>query len=225
MGKSERLVVLPGWSHGADAWQSVLEVMPEARVQELPGFGDEPLLSDAWGVPEYALWAAERLAAAPKSVILLGHSFGGRVASLIASERPEWLAGLILYGAPCLYRPEAATRAKVAAAKLLKPLKSLLPKGTGGNPELADADARGLGPIFRRTVPFDQTDMLPKIAVPTLLLWGEQDASVPLRIAEEMRGLIPGSTLTVIPNAGHNAHLENPVLFTGIVARYLETLP
>ena len=197
---------------------------------DLPGFGAEPLVSDTWGVPEYAIWAKEKIAAlrGEDDIILLGHSFGGRVAGLIASERPSWLKALILYAAPCLYRPRASTRAKVVAAKLLKRLglKNMVggAKGKYDNEELQQADAAGLGAIFRKIVVFDETALLPKIAVSTLLLWGGKDNYPPLTVGREMRALISGSTLRIMEHEGHNAHLENPTLFYGIIKQFLKNL-
>jgi pimeloyl-ACP methyl ester carboxylesterase len=197
---------------------------------DLPGFGAEPLASDLWGMPEYAAWAKEKIAALcggghESDVILLGHSFGGRIAGLIASENPPWLKALVLYAAPCLYRPRLAWRAKVAAAKVLKRLGAKKIIGDRyASEDLRWADANGLGKIFRRIVVFDDTDALRKIAVPTLLVWGGKDDYPPLAIGREMQSLISGSILRIMEHEGHNAHLENPTLFYGIIKQFLQGL-
>jgi pimeloyl-ACP methyl ester carboxylesterase len=56
----------------------------------------------------------------------------------------------------------------------------------------------------------DQRDVLPRIAVPTLLIWGELDVRSPLSVAREFDQQIPDTTLVVIPNAGHVSNLEQP---------------
>lgn len=227
------LIILPGWGHGRESWEALIPLFAprEARVIELPGFGAEPPPRGAWGVPEYAAWVAERLAPFAGSALpagrqgfdLLGHSFGGRVAALVASKGAPGLAALVLYGSPLLYRPRLRVRLKVAAAKLLKPFAPLLPGAARGNAELAQAEARGMGQIFRKAVVFDETADLPRIHTPTLLLVGERDQAVPLAIAREAHTLIPGSELALLPGLGHNAHIENPTLFAGAVNRYLAT--
>ncbi len=223
-----KLVVLHGWGHDKSFWTDFVSRFRdgEVLVLELPGCGEEPLVSDTWGVPEYAAWVREKIAALQDhNIALMGHSFGGRVAGLVASERPPWLRGLILYAAPCLYRPKPSTRVKIAAAKALKHLgvKKIL-KGKYINEELKEADEVGLGAIFRKIIVFDETKALPKIAVPTLLIWGGKDTYPPLSMAREMQALISGSTLRIMEHEGHNAHLENPTFFYGIVKQFLGTL-
>lgn len=193
------------------------------HIIAFPGFGREPLLDGSWGVPEYAAWTRERLASLGLSeFVLLGHSFGGRVAALLASEGVPGLDALILYGAPLLYRPSWTIRLRITAAKLSK---LIVPHTfrSRGNAELANAEARGMGEIFRKAVIFDQGDTLPRITVPTLLVWGERDEAVPLAIAREAAGLIGGSVLSLLPGLSHNAHQENPALFTGVVSRFLDS--
>jgi pimeloyl-ACP methyl ester carboxylesterase len=56
----------------------------------------------------------------------------------------------------------------------------------------------------------DQRDLLPRIDVPTLLVWGELDARAPLRIARQFEEAIPDTRLVVIPGAGHVSNLERP---------------
>jgi pimeloyl-ACP methyl ester carboxylesterase len=56
----------------------------------------------------------------------------------------------------------------------------------------------------------DQRDLLPRIAVPTLLIWGELDARSPLGVARQFEEAIPDAQLVVIPGAGHVSNLERP---------------
>jgi pimeloyl-ACP methyl ester carboxylesterase len=66
----------------------------------------------------------------------------------------------------------------------------------------------------------DQRDLLPSIAAPTLLVWGELDARSPLRVAREFQRQIPGAELVVIAGAGHASHLEQPDRFNESVRRF-----
>jgi pimeloyl-ACP methyl ester carboxylesterase len=56
----------------------------------------------------------------------------------------------------------------------------------------------------------DQRDLLPQIAVPTLLIWGELDERSPVSIAHELEDAIPDAELVVIPGAGHLSSLQKP---------------
>lgn len=220
---SPSVIILPGWEHGGDSWEALSKRIEGSHIIELPGFGNEPLVSEEWGVPEYANWVENKVrASGTRHVVLLGHSFGGRVAAFIASKQPEWLHGLILYAAPCIYRPSSYTRFKILLARVLK--------STGTAPlffafrtqELKRAEERGMSAIFRRVVNFDQTEILPHIQVSTLLVWGSRDDSVPLQIARETQTLIAKSKLSILPDLGHNAHIENPNLFYGTIKHFLE---
>ena len=71
----------------------------------------------------------------------------------------------------------------------------------------------------------DYRPVLPTIAVPTLLLYGEADARSPVHVGEDLQARIPGSTLVVLPGAPHLAQVETPDLFNAAVRDFLSVLP
>jgi pimeloyl-ACP methyl ester carboxylesterase len=108
---------------------------------------------------------------------------------------------------------------------------------TGAGPRRAEVGAT-LGDMMRSTAATgwigaleamkqrrDQTDLLPSIAVPTLVVVGESDAIAPVDVAEAMAKAIPNAHLEVVPDAGHVANLENPEVFNRAFADFLTTLP
>ena len=70
----------------------------------------------------------------------------------------------------------------------------------------------------------DTRDLLPRIAAPTLVLWGDDDRRSPLRVAEQFHAAIPGSQLAIIEKAGHVSNMEQPEAFNGHVRRFLRAL-
>lgn len=70
----------------------------------------------------------------------------------------------------------------------------------------------------------DYRHLLPTIAVPTLLIYGEEDQRSPLPVARELHRQIPGAELTVIPAAGHLVFAEAPEAFNAEVRRFLQRL-
>jgi len=70
--------------------------------------------------------------------------------------------------------------------------------------------AEHLQETFKRVVTDDVRADAPKVAVPTLLLYGEADRATPVRYGEWFHELIEGSTLEVLPGAGHFVHLDRP---------------
>jgi pimeloyl-ACP methyl ester carboxylesterase len=71
----------------------------------------------------------------------------------------------------------------------------------------------------------DQRDLLPRIAVPTLLIWGELDARSPLSVARQFEQAIPDTKLVVIPRSGHVSHLEQPEQFNEAVREFCRAHP
>lgn len=70
----------------------------------------------------------------------------------------------------------------------------------------------------------DTSDLLPNIARPTLLLWGDSDTRSPLTVAAQFEGAIPNARLKIIPNAGHVSNMEQPARFSGEVRMFLERI-
>jgi pimeloyl-ACP methyl ester carboxylesterase len=70
----------------------------------------------------------------------------------------------------------------------------------------------------------DLRDVLPRIAVPTLLLYGDQDVRSPVSVGENLHALIPGSRLVVMPGVGHVSNIEAPERFNAAVRAFLQSL-
>ena len=74
-------------------------------------------------------------------------------------------------------------------------------------------------------VTFDRRADLASIAVPTLLIAGEEDTNAPLKTMTRMAEAIPGARLEVLSGIGHLAPLECPDRYADIVRRFLAELP
>jgi pimeloyl-ACP methyl ester carboxylesterase len=86
---------------------------------------------------------------------------------------------------------------------------------------MAGSRAAGLRPMLRAMAGADLREVLPTISVPTLLLYGDEDARSPRDDAERMHAAIPGSTLVVLPEVGHLANVEAPEAFNDAVRAFL----
>ncbi len=69
----------------------------------------------------------------------------------------------------------------------------------------------------------DLRDVLPRIDVPTLLLYGEIDERSPLAVAEELHARIPRSLLVVLPGVGHQANVEAAEVFNESIRTFLRS--
>ena len=71
--------------------------------------------------------------------------------------------------------------------------------------------------LFSRQLPH----LLPRIAAPVLIVWGRQDAIIPVICGEQYRRLLPNSRLAILDQCGHSPQLEKPDEFLKIVLDFL----
>ncbi|MDP5362044.1 MAG: alpha/beta hydrolase [Paracoccaceae bacterium] len=184
--------------------------------------------------------ATDVLAVAPAKFALAGLSMGGIVAMEVIRQAPERITRLALLDtnpkaeAPAVALNREPQIAKVRAGQLRAVMRDeMKPNYLTDGPrmgqilDLCMEMAETLGPeVFLRqsralqTRP-DQQETLRKVAVPTLILCGEDDALCPIHRHELMQALIPGSTLTVIKGAGHLPTLEQPDATNEALAKWL----
>jgi pimeloyl-ACP methyl ester carboxylesterase len=164
-----------------------------------------------------------------------GISWGGTVALELYRRHPELVRTLVLADTYAGWKgslPEAEVRARVEGLREMlavgrESFDPTLPGLFAGEPpaefvSLLEAVAADVRPESMRTVLLvmadaDQRDLLPRIAVPTLLVWGELDGRSPLSVARQFEDAVPGSKLVVIPRCGHVSNLEQPELFNDAV--------
>ena len=79
----------------------------------------------------------------------------------------------------------------------------------------------GLRAMARSFAEADLRDVLPRIDVPTLLLYGDQDMRAPMSVAEDLHAAIPSSRLVVLPGVGHVSSVEAGERFTAEVRMFL----
>jgi pimeloyl-ACP methyl ester carboxylesterase len=232
-----------GFVHGAAedsrVWQPQLAALANeftGVAWDEPGAGRSSDVPADFGLADYANCLAaliEALRLGPAHVA--GLSWGGTVVQELYRHHPELVATLILIdtyaGWKGSLRPEEL-RARVAAAEEMfaapaDEFDPTLPGLFAGDPPseflpLLEAMAADVRRESMRTALLvmaeaDQRDLLPRIAVPTLLIWGELDARSPLSVARQFEQAIPNTKLIVIPGAGHVSNLEQPEPFNDAV--------
>lgn len=82
----------------------------------------------------------------------------------------------------------------------------------------------GFRAMARSLAEADLRDVLPRIDVPTLLLYGDKDVRAPLNVAEELHAAIPVSRLVVMPDVGHMSNVEAAERFTTEVRSFLRSV-
>ena len=162
--------------------------------------------------------------------ICAGASMGGTVTLAFAARHPARVRGLGLIdttasygeGAPAAWeeRAQKARQAGLASLTAFQVTRWFSDDFRAANPELVEAcvdifcanDIDAYVETCRMLGSADLVGALPDMAVPTMILVGEEDYATPPPMAEQMHGLISGSTLEVIPGARHLTPLECPEL-------------
>lgn len=177
--------------------------------------------------------------------VVCGCSMGGYAALALAEARPERLRALVLEdsrsGADAAdgreRRLDMARRVVTEGTGFVA--EAMIPKLLGKTSherrpglrewlerQIAAAPPAGVAAAQRGMAERpDRGPSLAGIAVPALIVVGEEDEITPPEESRRMAGEIPGARLVVIPEAGHLASLERPEVFNGALRDFLRDLP
>lgn len=202
-----RVLALHGWGRSGADFSRVLEGL-DALAIHLPGHGPTPPPPAAWGSVEYADHLAEALVGTGPYLVV-GHSFGGRVAVRLAARHPELVSSLVLTGVP-LVRASAPPRPALRV-RLLKRLRAVgvVPASVveRARRNAGSADYRAAQGVMRdvlvRLVNEDYREDLEALHLPVAMVWGELDDAAPVAGARLAAGLVAGARLEVVPAEGH----------------------
>jgi pimeloyl-ACP methyl ester carboxylesterase len=208
---------LHGWGRDRTDLGTALSGM-DAVLVDLPGFGASPAPPEAWGAQGYAEGMLPLLEEFAGPVVVLGHSFGGRVAVCLAAAHPERVRALVLTGVPLL-RPSGARR----PAMKYRAIRSLHRAGLVSLARLERArfrygsrDYRAASGVMRhvlvRAVNESYERELDVIRCPVELVWGQDDSEAPLAVAKRAAEMIPTARLTILPGKDHFTALRDPAL-------------
>ncbi|MBI2033125.1 MAG: alpha/beta hydrolase [Candidatus Levybacteria bacterium] len=190
----------------------------------LPGFGDNPLPKEELFFDDYVAFVHEFITKKIKAqkAILMGHSFGGRVAIRFTSLYPSLVEKLVLIDASGIQRSLPSTKKRIVyfATKITRPLFSVVPFSLFYRffrkavylaiGEMDYYSAGKLTKTFKNVYKIDVSEDLKKIGVPTLIVWGELDTTTPLVDGKYMHSYISGSKFVIIPGATHKLPNERP---------------
>lgn len=215
------ILFLHGWGGSRESLRGIATLFQHTHcvhLFDLPGFGEAPVPPDTWGTVEYAdlvqQYVLDRIQG---PVVLVGHSFGGRVSVRLASRRLPQFTRLVLLGVPGLPRPAfsrgAFRRWRIRnLRRLLVALKPLIgERGVRWHTETyGSKDYQAAGPlrsVLVRTVNEDLTESARSIACPALLVWGTDDTETPTWLARKYRDLLGDKArLVLLPHKDHHLY-------------------
>ncbi len=224
-GTPPRVVALHGWGRSGADFTGILSGLDAVAIH-LPGFGPAGAPDAVWGTEDYARLVAEAIEPFGP-VVLVGHSFGGRIAVRLAAARPELVSGLVLTGAP-LVRLAPASKPSLAY-RIVKVLNriGLVPDSVleARRKKAGSADYNAAQGVMRdimvKTVNENYDTDLARVTAPTWMVWGENDTAAPTAAGKVASDRIRGARWTVVSG---EAHLLTPVLGAAVRAAIEEAL-
>lgn len=232
-GAGPPLVLVHGAGEDGRIWRPQLDGLSDdltVAAWDEPGAGRSSDLPAGFGLSDFADCLAsvvDALGLGPAHVA--GLSWGGTVVLELYRRHPDRVASLIMVDSYAGWKgslPEAEVRGRVEGARRMlaappERFDPTLPGLFAGDPPLRfvpllEEIAAGVRPASMAAVleimaRADLRDVLPAIAVPTLLVWGERDVRSPVEtVARQFERAISRAELVVLPGAGHLCHLERP---------------
>lgn len=236
-GEGSPIILLHGWGANIQAFMPVhnhLAKFHRVYTLDLPGFGESQEPPEQWGTEDYTDFLHAFMQKMEiKNPILMGHSNGGRISIFYAAKYGGLNKIILVDSAGVKPKRKLKYFIKVYTFKAAKHLLSLpllnrykeeiLSKVKS---KLGSSDYKNSSGVMQQTmvkvVNEDLKHLMPKVNVPVLLIWGENDLDTPVSDGEKMEKLMPDAGLVVLKNAGHFAYLDQLRQFLVIVDKFLE---
>lgn len=236
-GEGKNVLILHGWGANIDTVIPIVNILKshfKVYALDLPGFGSSAEPKEVYGSKDYAEVVKRFIDYMEmEKVILIGHSFGGKVSIWLGSLYPEIVDKIVLIDSAGLI-PKRGLKyyVKVYGFKLLKAIykgvffwvddKKKMGKFYNRFGSTDYKDAQGImRKILVKVVNEDLRPLLKDIKAPTLLIWGDKDTATPLYMGKIMEEEIPDSGLVILEGAGHYSYLDDYNRFAIILKAFL----
>ncbi len=225
-GSGSDVVLLHGWGQNIAMMKPIgdrLQKNHRITILDFPGFGESEEPKTALTVYDYCEILEELLEKLKvKKPVIMGHSFGGRIAIIYASRNE--VEKVVLFGSPCI-RKEVKPSLKLRMLKSLKKIPGINKLEGFAKNHMGSRDYKNASEVMKKilvnVVNEDLSECAKKINVPTLLIWGDRDTEAPVEDAKELEKIIPDAGLIVLPNSTHYAYLENLPQVINILNNFL----
>ena len=218
------LLFLHGWGGNRASFANTEPFFAPRFNCLFPEFPTEPPNGRPWALRDYVTIAERQLESAQTDKFsIIAHSFGCRVAVLLALKHPNRFEHIILTGAAGI-KPRFRLNIWLKI-KLYKLRKKLFKNARGGSPDYRKLSNPGKE-TFQNIINRDLRPEIKRLGhqfrqIPTLLIWGKKDKSTPLYMAKEWTKHLQQSTLTIYKNSGHFCFIDEPARFTADVFKFL----
>lgn len=230
---TKNLVLLHGWTPDTqviDRWQPLKKIFSKNGYQvhlwPIPGLTTGPAKS--FTIEEYLSWLEKQIKPL-QPITLIGHSFGGQLATIFTHHHPELVENLVLINSSgirdfklkkVLKRTSLRFLAKLGFVfKKITILRKLLYK------VIREKDYLEAKPYQRETINhalnYSVEPLLSEIKVPTLILWGQHDQTTPIYLGEIFKHKIPNNKFIELPTR-HSPVYTHPELVFEKINQFLK---
>ena len=223
---NQTVVLLHGWGQNIQMMKPVGDSLTDNDVIiiDLPGHGQSEEPKEVWLLTDFVQMIHELLTSLNiENPILIGHSFGGKISLLYASMYK--VKKLILFGSPFKVKKNPNSL-KVRALKKLKTMPGLNKLAETMKKHMGSEEYRKASPMMRdilvKHVNTDITENVKKITCPTIIIWGTNDAAVPIADAYELETLIKDSAVISYEGCTHYAYLERLGQTNSIIKNFIK---
>ena len=231
--RNQVLLILPGWGETRKTFASLIDFLKDyftIYILDYPGFGNSTF-NKTLTIYDYKDIIKEFIIKLQlNNSIVIAHSFGGRIVSLLNNHIN--FKKIILIDVAGLKEHNLKLFIKTKLYKLLKYLKYLLPKNLKKKylnylfNKFASYDYKILDnkliETFKNVIKPNLKKYYQKINTNTLIIWGESDSITPINMGYKLNKLIKTSYLIKLKYLHHFPYLENPYLVSNIIYNYLK---
>jgi pimeloyl-ACP methyl ester carboxylesterase len=234
-------IFLPAYADSWFSYSRLLPLLPDAvrlYAVDQRGHGDSERPACCYDVDTFAFDVVAFLdAVGVERAILVGHSGSCFVGRRVAVTHPDRVAGLVLIASPMALDRDrfgsfAATIEDLPDPMPIDFVRTFqesavhLPMPDEFLAGLISASLKVPARVWRATLEgmlaFDDRAVLERIAAPSLLLWGDQDAIVSRSAQEDLARSIPTARFVTYAGVGHSPHWERPELVAGSIAEFVD---
>jgi pimeloyl-ACP methyl ester carboxylesterase len=234
------IIILHGWGSNPSRWSKFIKLLQQKNKQlkifcpQLPGFGASKL-NKPWNLDDYVSWLENFCKKhCLKKVVLIGHSFGGRIAIKYSVKHAKRVQKMVLINSAGI-RTTNMFKKKIfyilaklgknifqlpGLEKLYSTARKILYK-LAREKDYFKADSV-MQKTMKKIINVDLKNSASLIKCPTLLIWGKDDKITPLKIGEILQDKIEKSRLVIFQHAGHGLPVKNPERIINTVWKYIK---
>ena len=234
---NKSILILPGWGNTRNTFINIINLLKDKYkiyIVDYPFFGNSPIPNTELNIYDYSELIINFIKHNNiNNPIIIAHSFGGRISSILIGKHKLKVNKLVLIDvAGIKRRKKLKVFLKEKLYKLLKRITYIFPKIK--QEELrqklllrfSSLDYKNIPSCMRKTfqniIKEDLRKYYKNISTDTLIIWGDNDKDTLLRDGIYLNKIIKNSALIIYKNAEHFSYLNYPYLTNNILEKYLK---